>query len=52
MNIGRFIMAFIYLTLPLQIGIATLGLYFLETKIKGFIEVRANNGKRDNRRVR
>lgn len=38
MNIGRFIMAFIYLTLPLQIGIATIGLYFLELKIKGLIK--------------
>ena len=43
MNIGRFIMAFIYLTLPLQIGIATLGLYFLETKIKELLGYEQNS---------
>ena len=53
LNIWRFIMAYIYLTLPLQLGLATIGIYFLETKVKGLIErIRGNYGKGNYRRVR
>ena len=38
MNLWRFISAFIYLTLPLQIGLFMIIGYFLELKIKGLIK--------------